>query len=178
MKQDTLVRTVMRDFRLPPDGLHGPAHWARVLENGLRLAETVKVDRRVLEAFAVLHDALRVCDGLDRDHGRRAAALAWRLRRRLGLEPADIRRLQAALAGHDEAMPDPGDDTVRVCWDAERLDLARLGITPRPTCLYTEAARDRGTIGWACERSCRNEAPEEVLRHWGLADAVKRARAQ
>ena len=34
-----ILQAVLEDYALPWDGDHGVAHWARVLENGLRLAE-------------------------------------------------------------------------------------------------------------------------------------------
>ena len=36
------------------------------------------------------------------------------------------------------------DPTVGACWDADRLDLPRVGITPRPELFSTEAARNAG----------------------------------
>jgi len=178
MIDEQLLQAVMCRFILPREGLHGPSHWARVLENGLRLAHSVKVDRKVLELFALLHDSQRICDGIDRDHGKRAAGMAWNLRASLGLDDNNFKLLYVALAGHDEAQPDPGDDTVRVCWDAERLDLARLGITPRPACLFTEAARDPETIGWACERSRLDIVPAEVITAWKLENQADQAAAR
>lgn len=35
---EAIVRAVLRQFTLPWSGVHGPVHWARVLENGLELA--------------------------------------------------------------------------------------------------------------------------------------------
>ncbi len=42
-----------------------------------------------------------------------------------------------------------GDATVLACWDADRLDLARVGIQPEPQRLCISAARDASTIGAA-----------------------------
>lgn len=42
-----------------------------------------------------------------------------------------------------------GHTTVLACWDADRLDLARVGIQPQPQRLCTGAARDASTIGAA-----------------------------
>jgi uncharacterized protein len=39
-----------------------------------------------------------------------------------------------------------GDLTVQACWDADRLDLARAGITPHPKRLCTDPARAPQTI--------------------------------
>lgn len=34
----SLIRIIREQYQLPWDGIHGVSHWARVLENGLRLA--------------------------------------------------------------------------------------------------------------------------------------------
>ena len=35
-----IVHAILEEYALPREGDHGVAHWARVLENGLRLART------------------------------------------------------------------------------------------------------------------------------------------
>ena len=44
---------------------------------------------------------------------------------------------------------------MQVCWDADRLDLGRVGYMPHPSRLCTPAARDAELIRWAYERSVR-----------------------
>ena len=39
MNLKPLVHRLLGDYALPWHGTHGIGHWARVLENGLRLAE-------------------------------------------------------------------------------------------------------------------------------------------
>jgi uncharacterized protein len=46
--------------------------------------------------------------------------------------------------------------TVLTCWDADRLDLGRVGIKPNPHRLCTAAARDPMMIEWAYKRSIRS----------------------
>ncbi len=45
------------------------------------------------------------------------------------------------------------DVTVQTCWDADRLDLGRVGMRPDPGRLCTEAAREPGGIEDAYQRS-------------------------
>jgi uncharacterized protein len=45
------------------------------------------------------------------------------------------------------------DVTVQTCWDADRLDLGRIGIKPEPRFLCTAAAQDPALIEWALLRS-------------------------
>ena len=46
-----------------------------------------------------------------------------------------------------------GDATVLTCWDADRLDLGRVGIRPDPKYLCTPAARDPEMLASAYLRS-------------------------
>ena len=60
-----LVHRILDDYALRWDGTHGVGHWARVLENGLRLADATGAKIEVVQLFAILHDSRRVSDGLD-----------------------------------------------------------------------------------------------------------------
>ena len=71
-----LVGTIREGFALHLNGIHGASHWARVRENGLRLAESTGANRGVIELFALLHDSKRLSDGFDPEHGKRAAEFA------------------------------------------------------------------------------------------------------
>ena len=75
-----ILHAILEEYVLPWDGDHGIAHWARVLENGLRLAEETGANIEVVQLFAILHDSQRVNEGGDPDHGPRAAAFALDLR--------------------------------------------------------------------------------------------------
>ena len=60
MNLKLIVHAVLEDYALPWHGTHGVSHWARVLENGLRLAEVTGADVDVVQLFAILHDSQRV----------------------------------------------------------------------------------------------------------------------
>ena len=123
---------ILEGYALPWGGDHGVAHWARVLENGLRLAEETGADLGVVRLFAVLHDSRRVNEVTDPDHGPRAAEFALSLRGHLfDLPDHEFRLLHRACAGHTHERTHP-DVTIQTCWDADRLDLGRVGITPAP----------------------------------------------
>lgn len=53
-----ILRAVLDEYALPWDGDHGISNRARVLENGLRLADKTGADIQVVQPFAVLHDSL------------------------------------------------------------------------------------------------------------------------
>lgn len=150
---ESLVERLRGSYRLRWEGIHGWPHWVRVRENGLELAGRTGADAAVVEAFALLHDIARRNDVLDPGHGRRAAALLRTLDP--GLLPLDEARrgLLAYACAHHTAGRTEGDVTVLTCWDADRLDLGRIGIRPDPRRLCTEAARDPGVIEWAWRRS-------------------------
>lgn len=141
-----LRRTFLLDWR----GIHGAPHWQRVHENGLRLADETGADAEVVVLFAYLHDHKRESDGYDPDHGLRAALVLPSLD--LGLEPRRLGLLQAACRGHTHDRTHE-DVTVRTCYDADRLDLGRVGIRPDPARLCTPTARDPALIAWAWRRS-------------------------
>ncbi len=140
-------------FALDLRGIHGPAHWARVRENGLRLAKHNDADRQIVELFAFLHDCCRQDDGTDPGHGQRAADYAQSLRGHLiDLSDADLDLLIEAIRDHELGRT-RSDLTVMTCWDADRLDLGRVGQRPDPARLCTDTAKQKSTITWAYKRS-------------------------
>lgn len=52
-----VLQSVLAEYDLRWDGIHGVIHWARVLENGLRLAEKTGANVEVVKLFSVLHDS-------------------------------------------------------------------------------------------------------------------------
>lgn len=148
-----LVAHLREQFALDWGGVHGVTHWARVRVNGLWLAGREGANPRVVECFAFLHDARRENEHEDPDHGARGARLADELNEHfLGLDGDELRLLQRACEQHSEGRME-GPTTLRVCWDADRLDLLRVGIRPRPDRLCTESARDPAVIARAARRS-------------------------
>jgi len=73
-----LLNRVIETYVLPSQGIHGLSHWARVLENGRRLAPLEGADTDIVELFAVFHDACRMSEGSDRGHAGRGARGAGR----------------------------------------------------------------------------------------------------
>jgi len=163
-----LLQVILDQYRLRPDGPHGVAHWGRVLEIGRRLARSTGANRTVVEFFAVFHDACRVSDGHDPEHGLRGARLAESLHGHLLVLPdEDFTLLCSACEDHTKGRT-CGDVTVRTCWDSDRLDLGRVGVTPDPRYLCTEPAQDRKTIAWAHKRARKGTVPSLLGREWQL----------
>lgn len=152
-RRGSLVDQVCQGFALPLDSIHGPAHWLRVLENGLRLAELTGADAAVVELFALFHDSKRENDRGDPGHGRRAAEFLATLRAPLDYLPEDDFEHLLFACTHHTAGWTEADLTVQACWDADRLDLGRVGIRPIPERLCTPAAREPDLLAWAYARS-------------------------
>ncbi|MCA9221659.1 MAG: hypothetical protein KDA71_15110 [Planctomycetales bacterium] len=163
-----VLNAVLEEYELPLDGFHGVSHWARVLENGLRLSGATGANLDVVRLFAVLHDSRRVNEGTDPDHGQRAADFAVSLRGIVFNLPDDeFALLYRACAGHTHERTHP-DATIQTCWDSDRLDLGRVGIMPQPSRLCTEVARRRETILWADGRASFGIVPDFVKTEWGI----------
>ncbi len=148
-----LLQLVRQGFALRLDGIHGEAHWTRVHDNGLRLAGQTGADVEIVELFAFLHDSQRQNDGWDREHGARAAEFISGLPGSLlSLSREKLALLVYAIAHHSDGLTE-AHVTIQTCWDADRLDLGRIGIRPRPERLCTATAKDPAMIAWAFRRS-------------------------
>ena len=122
--------------------LHGIDHWRRVHRNARILQTRTGADRKVIELFAAFHDSCRVNECTDPGHGGRGAELARQLRGRLfDLSDEQFDQLHFACTWHtDELFHE--DVTIATCWDADRLDLGRVGVSPAPECLNTDYAKE------------------------------------
>ena len=164
-----VVEAVLKEYVLPWHCIHGVAHWARVLETGVRLAEVTGANVEVVQLFAVLHDSQRVTEKTDPSHGIRGASFAVELRGKLfDLNDDDFDLLFVACAGHMD-RPTDDDPTVQTCWDADRLDLGRVGMRIDPLWLG-EATVDEHPhiIRWADERARSQVIPKLIQREWGI----------
>jgi uncharacterized protein len=161
-----LLQEISAQYTLDPDDTHGLSHWGRVLENGLLLADRLGGDCQVISLFAIFHDACRENQHVDHGHGDRGAALANKLLRDTEtISKKQLNQLITACSLHTEGFTE-AELTVQLCWDADRLDLARAGIMPESRYLCTEAARDPAIIRWANQRSLENHTPEYVQEEW------------
>ncbi len=169
-----ILKAVLEGYSLPWDGTHGLRHWGRVLENGLRLAEITGADVEVIRLFSVFHDCRRINEGTDPGHGHRGAELAVRLygSRAFALSTEQFAQLCYACERHTDGLT-RADPTVQTCWDADRLDLGRVSVAPRPAHLCTAAARNASIIEWAEERSRSDHQPSVVDRWLAWAESAQ-----
>jgi uncharacterized protein len=149
--------------------IHGENHWQRVAAAGLvLLPETPDAEPALVFLFALFHDSMRLNDSFDPMHGPRAAVLARELRGGafdLGDEEMDL----LAFACEEHTNGGVGmDPTVGVCWDADRLNLWRVGFEPDPRFLSTQAARSEEIIAWGRDLQQEQFSWEELYRAFGL----------
>jgi uncharacterized protein len=81
-----IMAAIVEGYCLPQRGHHGVAHWARVMENGLRIAQKAGADAEVVTLFALFHDSRRVNEKIDDGDGQRGGDFAQTLRGSLGIE--------------------------------------------------------------------------------------------
>lgn len=154
-----LLSKIREQYSLNWLGIHGFIHWHRVWENGVLLAKQEGVNAKVVQLFSVFHDSQRLNENIDRNHGPRGAELALELRDYLPLDDDEFTLLTIACCLHTTEHTH-SDITVQACFDADRLDLGRVGITPNAYFLCTQMAKSPETIECALRRSIENRLPE------------------
>ena len=132
------VRILSPSSRSP---VHGEEHWRRVATNGLDLAAEAGADPLLVVLFGIFHDSMRFSEQRDDGHGRRGGFLARCLNAELmGLSDERLDLLDTACDGHTDGETSD-DPTIGVCWDADRLDLCRLGRQVDPAAMSTAPGR-------------------------------------
>lgn len=137
--------------------IHGPDHWRRVERNALAIARENGADEFVVRLFSLFHDSRRLNDGGDLQHGPRGAelAIAWH-GDAFQATAEQLRLLVEACRGHTTGLHH-ADPTIGACWDADRLDLGRVGKTPDAHFMSTEAGREMALKGPSFYRSFHND---------------------
>jgi uncharacterized protein len=144
---DRLWQIVESQHRLHGYSVHGPDHWRRVERNGILLATRTGADVAVVRLFALFHDCRREDDGWDQGHGTRAAAYAASIRgSAYELEDVRFEILRYACEWHTDGGKHD-DPTIGTCWDADRLDLGRVGVIPEPGFMSTQFGREIAAYG-------------------------------
>ncbi len=164
-----LVDAVLARSTGKDSSIHGQSHWRRVAAAGLALLpETPGADPALVFMFALFHDSMRFNDSFDPMHGPRAAVLARELRGGafdLGNEEMDLLAFACEEHTNGGLSEEP---TVGVCWDADRLNLWRVGFEPDPRFLSTEAARSKERIAWGHDLQQEQFAWKELFLAFGL----------
>ncbi|VGO17069.1 hypothetical protein PDESU_05664 [Pontiella desulfatans] len=136
-----LFGRILEGYPLDPLGIHGIYHWLKVAENARHLAKEEGIQSDVFPLFAVFHDSRRLNDGRDPDHGKRGASFARELHGTwFTLPEADLERLCYACEHHTDVVRHK-DPVIGICWDADRMDLHRVGIMPDVKYLNSKTAK-------------------------------------
>ena len=173
MNRRDLVQKLMAYARFPSQ-IHGPAHWSRVRRFGSVLAEAEALPdaaRACVEIFAWVHDLARRHDGGGNEHAIEGAAYIDQVVPAIfgPLPREQMETIRVAILYHSDGMtareaseadvfpdvtwqPELVVATVGCCWDADRLDLPRVGIIPE--------ARFMSTARWRQVRSVLPSEPE------------------
>ena len=128
MDLDAVWDRVLKDTSVEHSSIHGPDHWARVERNGLYVAQKTGANQTIVQLFAVFHDCMRQNDDIDPCHGRRGTEYAVQIKDELINIPSDdFDKLYYACEWHTDQIT-TDDVTIAACWDADRLDLGRVGF--------------------------------------------------
>jgi uncharacterized protein len=149
-----LLGEIRHGFTLDWHGTHGAHHWGRVRHHARALALARGGDALVVELFAFLHDSQRRDDFADPKHGERGAEYARSLQGRyFVLGERQVAQLTLAIRHHSGGEVST-DATIQSCWDADRLDLGRVGIRPHERFLSPQGAyRISDAYHWSRGRS-------------------------
>ena len=135
-----LINQLQRDSKLFHSPIHGFRHWRTVEKNGLYLSQFNNGDPAVISHFAYFHDCMRVNEHRDDGHGKRGGEYALKVRDLIDLNDEQLQTLYRACSGHTGGR-NPSCDTISCCWEADRLDLRRVGIELDLRWLYSDAAK-------------------------------------
>ena len=141
--------------------IHGIEHWHQVEYNGMMLAPRTGADIDIVRLFAIFHDSKRFDDGHDPEHGERGAEFAKECREAKLFEIDDARfeKLYHACKFHTHERSND-DPTISTCYDADRLDLGRVGFPLDPEKMAT-------SLGSRIAKQSRKECVSVfAMREW------------
>ena len=133
---------VLQDTPVKYYSIHGPDHWARVERNGLYVAQKTGANKTIVQLFAVFHDCMRLNDHVDPGHGRRGAEYAAQIKDELiDIPQNDFDKFYYACEWHTDKVG-VDDITIAACWDADRLDIDRVGYRLDPQYMNSKPAQE------------------------------------
>ena len=143
-----LLQIISKQFSLDLNGTHGVYHWHRVYKNALKIAEHYNIESSIFMLFALFHDSKRVNEDIDPRHGRRGSKFAQKLQCDIPmlkeLSKKDFELLEYACSSHtkiDISHEFVNELVANICWDADRLDIGRVGFVVDPKYLCTDYAK-------------------------------------
>ena len=147
-----ILELLVRESPFFHSPIHGIKHWRTVERNGLYLSRFTGADEGVISHFAYFHDCMRENEQIDPGHGLRGAEFAEAHRDSIRLDELQFHQLFEACKHHTDGKPTTCE-TISSCWDADRLDIGRVGFEVDPYYLASEEAKriarckDFGSLG-------------------------------
>jgi uncharacterized protein len=142
-----LRQIVSSQFVCDNFSIHGRTHWERVERNGIWIARRSNADDLVVRLFAWFHDSKRINNDTDDGHGKRGAEYVLSMRGKLfDLEDGALDLLVYACTWHTDQKRS-NDPTIGTCWDADRLDLGRVGEIPNAYYMSTDFGKKVAEAG-------------------------------
>ena len=164
MDSESNLISRLRGFTSFDSRLHGPAHWSRVRRFGFLLADQQQLNERqtrCVEVFSWTHDLARVDDGGGNQHAIDGAVHCFAVMEAVFPDLDDLQQqlVSTAIRFHSDGLTadeayfqglldidgwseDAVIEAVGAAWDADRLDLLRLGIEPLRRFMSTSGWRD------------------------------------
>jgi uncharacterized protein len=139
------IEEIVKPFMKNEEGIHGLAHSLRAAHFAKMIAKSEcpgSLDDTIIGAF--LHDIGRTDDSNDRTHASRSAEIAEELLKRHWPD-LNHEKILFAIMRHGDGLISE-DPIIGTIWDADRLDLSRLGIKINPELISTEKARQILTL--------------------------------
>jgi len=136
-----LWEIVTDQFSLGIHSIHGPRHWRQVEKNGLLLTKETGADETIIKLFSLFHDSRRENEYTDDGHGMRGATLAKTLKGVYFDLPDDQFEILLDACRYHTDGKSAVNLTIATCWDADRLDLPRVGTIPDPNRMGTAPGR-------------------------------------
>ena len=120
--------------------IHGVGHWKVVERNGHYLSQFNHADKEIVSYFAYFHDCMRENETEDPEHGLRGARFAQAHRELILLDDDQFPILIDACENHTYGNRSDCV-TIHTCWDADRLDIGRVGLDVNPDYLASKEAK-------------------------------------
>jgi uncharacterized protein len=134
-----IIELAKNEFIMEDHNIHGFDHWEEVEKNGIMLSDQNGVDLVIVRLFAHIHDCKRQDDFMDSEHGERAAEFVLQLKEKgelTFLNDEQINTLWFACENHNKGFTST-NITIGACFDADRIELIRCGMVPKPNLMST-----------------------------------------
>ncbi len=149
-----ILKEIIDNFYLDLDnGVHGIDHWTRVLINGIQLSERNKnINKNIIIAFAFFHDIKRTVEDKEPEHGYNGGRYLLKYKYKINLTKEELNTCYEACVDHTN-VKNHTDINIGACWDADRLDLYRVGVMPDLDYLNLEESKNKELIKETTARS-------------------------